>query len=216
MGNKVNPTGIRIGVNKAHLSTWFASSKKQYAEFILQDHKANTYLQKILGPAGIDSIVINHATNNVEVIINVARPGVVIGRGGKAIDEHKKYLNKIYKKKVDIKIVEVQSPDSSAAIIGYNVGEQCVRRVPPKVAIQKEIAKVKMSKGVKGVKISVSGRIKGAEIARTEKYSWGSVPLHTLRSDIDYAFHEVRVPNAGLHGIHVWVYKGEKLSVSDE
>lgn len=210
MGHKINPTGLRVGVNKTHKSYWY--SDKSYAEELAYDVKARKLLRTKFVSSGISDLIISKDSKAVEVVLTVARPGVVIGRGGKSIEDVKKELSKIYKKlNINVKIVEAKNPDSDAAIVAYNVGEQCVRRIPPKQAMMKEITKIKASKDVKGAKIWVSGRIKGTEIARTEKAGYGSVPLQTLRANIDYAFHVVRVPNAGLHGVKVWIYKGEKL-----
>ncbi len=216
MGNKINPTGFRIGINKAHTSSWFAT-KKTYASSVLTDHIAREYLLKKLAPSGVADIYIKRTINTIGIDITVARPGVVIGRGGQAIELLKKHLSKIYKSKVDVKIIESKSPETQAAIVAYMVADQCMRRVPPKQAMQRELQKTKDAGGnVLGVKIWVSGRIKGTEISRTEKVTCGSVPLHTMRADIDYAFYPIRVPNAGLHGIKVWIYKGEKNSIDEE
>lgn len=211
MGNKSNPTGLRVGINKKHKSSWFAS-KNNFALMLSQDIKARKLLQTKFASSGIASIELSRDSKKIDITLTVAKPGVVIGRGGKSIEDAKKELIKIFKANVDMKIVESKSPESDAAIIAYMVGDQCLRRVPPKQAMQRELEKLKNINGVLGAKIAISGRIKGAEIARTEKVSWGSVPLQTLRADIDYHLHVVRVPSAGLHGIKVWVYKGEKLN----
>jgi small subunit ribosomal protein S3 len=212
MSHKINAHGIRIGINKQQDSVWFAD-KKTYSDFVSIDDKVRKYIKSKLTLAGIASIIIRRgSTINIE--ITVAKPGIVIGRGGKGIEELKAEISKIAGEKVDVKIVEAKNPDTVSAIVAANVGDQCVRRVAPKMAMQRELAKIKANKDVLGVKIWVSGRIKGTEIARTEKVQYGSVPLHTLRADIDYAFHVVRVPNAGLHGIKVWIYKGEKKEIS--
>jgi len=215
MGHKINPTGFRIGINKSHTSSWFAE-KKDYANNVLSDHVAREYLLKKLAPSGVSDIYIRRTINTISIEITVARPGVVIGRGGKAIEDLKKYLSRIFKNKVDVKIIEAKNPEAQAAIVAYMVADQCMRRVPPKQAMQRELLKIKDVPGVIGAKIWVRGRIKGTEIARVEKSVWGSVPLHTLRADIDYAFYPIRVPNAGLHSIKVWIYKGEKTQVDEE
>lgn len=215
MGHKINPTGFRIGINKGHTSSWFAD-KKSYANNVLSDHIAREYLLKKLAPSGVADIFIKRTLNSISIDITVARPGVVIGRGGKAIEDLKKYLSRIFKNKVEIKIIEAKNPEAQSAIVAYMVADQCMRRVPPKQAMQRELLKIKDMPGVYGAKIWVKGRIKGQEIARTEKVQWGSIPLHTLRADIDYAFYPVRVPNAGLHSVKVWIYKGEKVQVEEE
>ncbi len=210
MGHKINPTGLRMGVNKTQSSSWFANSRSAFVKNLIEDNKVRRFIEKKLDASGIQSIIINRNLNDIQIEITVARPGVVIGRGGKAIEDLKKDINKILKSKVDVKIIEAKNPEAQAAIVAYMVADQCLRRVAPKQAMQRELTKIKTVQGVKGAKIWVTGRIKGTEIARTEKAGFGSVPLQTLRADIDYALYNVRVPNAGLHGVKVWIYKGEK------
>jgi len=209
LGQKVNPTGFRIGVNKNQLATWY-SDKKNYAKYLADDIKVRSYVQKKLSSAGIAEIKINRNLNTVAVEITVARPGVVIGRGGKGIEEVKKQLDVILKTKTDLKVLEAKNPAISAQIIASNIAEQIGRRVAPKIAMFRELENAKNTRLAKGVKIAVSGRIRGSEIARTEKAQFGSIPLQTLRADVDYANVHAPVPNAGIQGIKVWVYKGEK------
>lgn len=208
MAQKVNPTGFRLGVNKGWQSVSFVS-KDRYADSLHQDLAIREYIEDKLKSAGVVVTEIKRSMNKIEIEINVARPGVVIGRGGEGIEVVKKDLRKIAHSPVDVKLFEVKQPEASAKLIGQNIASQLVRRVVPKFAAQREINNIKGVQGVKGIRIWVSGRIKGAEIARTEKFHWGSVPLQTLRADIDYCYSCCAVPNAGIHGIKVWVYKGE-------
>ncbi len=209
MGQKVNPTGFRIGVNKNHLSTWYSDSKN-YAKQLTEDIKVRAFIEKKIGNSGVAEVKISRNLSNVLIEIIVARPGVVIGRGGKGIEDLKKALDKILGLKTDLKVLEAKNAASNAQIIAHNVAEQIGRRVAPRIAMSREIENVKTVRGIKGVRIAVSGRIKGQEIARTEKVTFGAIPLQTLRADIDYALVHAQVPNAGTQGIKVWVYKGEK------
>ncbi|MFW5702866.1 MAG: 30S ribosomal protein S3 [Candidatus Dojkabacteria bacterium] len=209
MGQKINPNGFRVGVNKNWLSGWF-SPKSDYADTLNSDLKVREYLSKELKNAGLAEVIIKRYSNKVTISISVARPGVVIGRGGTGIEKVKKDLQKLVGSAVDLKVFEVKKPEASAQLIADNIASQLERRIVPKFACQRAIETAKQTQGVKGVRIWVSGRIKGAEIARTEKFQWGTVPLQTLRADIDYAHLAAQVPNAGKNGIKVWVYKGEK------
>lgn len=215
MGQKIDPRSLRLGVNKNWDSIWYAD-EKDYVRFSMEDRAARESIKKKLDAAGVDVITIKRSLNKVFVEIVVARPGVVIGRGGSGIEEMKKEMNKIFKTDVDLKIIEVKNPEVSARLIAQNIKAQLVRRIVPKFAMSKEIERVKLSSAkVKGVRIWVSGRIKGTEIARTEKVQWGTVPLATLRADIDYTKEIAQVPNAGTHGIKVWVYRGEKSKMDE-
>jgi len=206
MGQKINAHGVRIGINRGWRSTWYVP-KDRYGDTIINDEKIRNYLTKELKSAGIGSIEIKRYSNKVEVEIKVARPGVVIGRGGTQIEIIKEKINKISNSKVNLKVLEMKTPDMSARIIADKVAEQLERRIVPKFAMSNEIEKASATGRVKGVRIWVSGRIKGVEIARTEKAQWGTIPLQTLGAEIDYAFTDVQVPNAGKQGIKVWVYR---------
>jgi small subunit ribosomal protein S3 len=209
MGQKINPTGFRTGVNKNWKSAWYAN-KQQYPDNIVKDLEVREYLKKELKNAGLAEIKIKRYTNKIEIGISVARPGVVIGRGGSGIEKIKKVLQKKLSGNIDLKVYEVKVPEASARLIADNIVNQLERRIVPKYACQRALEGAKNAKDVRGIRIWVSGRIKGAEIARTEKFQWGTVPLQTLRADIDYSYLTAQVPNAGKHGVKVWVYKGEK------
>lgn len=215
MGQKVNANGIRVGVNKGWRSFWYAP-KDQYADMLHEDLKLKKYIRGKIEAAGVDMIKIKRSMNKVLIEITVARPGVVIGRGGSGIEEMKKELNRIVKGDVELKVYEIKNPEIRARLIAENIKNQLIRRIVPKFAASREIENAKNSGKIKGIKIWVSGRIKGAEIARVEKFQWGSVPMQTLRADIDYAFVDAEVPNAGKHGIKVWVYTGEKLDTDED
>jgi small subunit ribosomal protein S3 len=212
MGQKVNPSGFRLGVNKNWKSQWFAG-KDRYADNVLADIKIREFIEKRLNNAGVADIIIKRSIKKITIEVYVSRPGVVIGRGGAGIEELKKQLDKMVEGEVELKILEVKRPEISAKLIAEAIKSQVERRIVPKYAAQREIENARNTGLVKGVRIWVSGRIKGAEIARTEKFQWGTVPLQTLRADIDYIELTAQVPNAGKQGIKIWVYKGEKLTV---
>ncbi|MBD3280255.1 30S ribosomal protein S3 [Candidatus Dojkabacteria bacterium] len=209
MGQKVNPVGFRLGVNKGWKSIWYAD-KSSYADLLESDLEARRFIKKHLKNAGVHDIKIKRSMNKIRIEVTVARPGVVIGRGGAGIEELKKKLNKLLNTNVDLQILEIKRPETSARIIAGNIADQLERRIVPKFAANREIENAKNSGEVKGVRVWVSGRIKGVEIARTEKFQWGTVPLQTLRADIDFYQKSAQVPNAGKHGVKVWIYKGEK------
>lgn len=215
MGHKVNPTAYRTGVNKGWSSMWYAT-KEQFGDYLHEDLKVKEFVSKKLVNAGVAEVKIKRSMNKVLVEIKVARPGIVIGRGGAGIEELKTNLKKMIKGDVDLKIFEVKKPEASAKLIADNIKAQLERRIVPKYAVSRELENAKNSNFVKGVRVWVSGRIKGAEIARTEKFQFGTVPLQTLRADIDYVQTEAMVPNAGKHGIKVWVFTGEKLNIEND
>jgi len=210
MGQKVHPQGIRLGINKTWNAAWYAP-KAKYASLVKEDLALRKYLGTKLASAGLESILIKRYSSKLEIEVSVARPGVVIGRGGSGIEAIKKQLATKYGN-VELKVFEVKKPDVSAALIADNIVNQLQRRIVPKFICQRILDNIKSKNDVKGVRIWVSGRIKGAEIARREKFQWGTVPLQTLRADIDYAYLTADVPNAGKHGVKVWVYKGEKFT----
>ncbi len=214
MGQKTNPNGMRIGVNKGWNSTWYAP-KLQFAKLLHEDLKLRAFVDQQLQPAGVSKIKIKRSMNKILLEIAVARPGVVIGKGGTGIDALKASLKRMVKSEVELKVFEVKNPEIMSKLIAENIKSQLIRRIVPKFASIREIENAKNSGKVKGIRIWVSGRIKGAEIARTEKFQWGTVPLATLRANIDYCFLDAQVPNAGKHGIKIWVYKGEKSNMDE-
>lgn len=209
MGQKVNPHGFRVGVNKNWNSKWFAD-KSNFADFLVEDNKVRNYVKKKLYAAGVASVVIERpAADKVKVIIATARPGMVIGRSGDGIDELKKNLVKLTGKTVDISIEEVRRAELDAQLTAESIAQVLERRVSFRRAMKSAIQRT-MKSGAKGIKVLVSGRLGGAEIARSEKYSEGNVPLHTLRADIDYGFAEADT-TYGKIGVKVWVNHGEIL-----
>ena len=209
MGQKVNPHGFRVGVNKNWNSKWFAD-KSNFADFLVEDNKVRNYVKKKLYAAGVASVVIERpAADKVKVIIATARPGMVIGRSGDGIDELKKNLVKLTGKTVDISIEEVRRAELDAQLTAESIAQALERRVSFRRAMKSAIQRT-MKSGAKGIKVLVSGRLGGAEIARSEKYSEGNVPLHTLRADIDYGFAEADT-TYGKIGVKVWGNHGEIL-----
>ncbi len=208
MGQKVSPIGFRMGVNKTWESKWFASNKN-FAEYLQKDEKIRKYLSKRLKEASVSSILINRNQKKTEVIINTAKPGVVIGHGGDEIEKLKKELNKLVNEEIQISIMEVKNPDLDAALVAQSIATAIENRVSFRVA-QKRAIRNTMKAGAKGIKTSVSGRLGGADIARSEGYSEGNIPLHTIRANIDYANKEADTA-FGKIGVKVWIYKGEIL-----
>ena len=208
MGQKVSPIGFRMGVNKTWESKWFASNKN-FAEYLQKDEKIRKYLSKRLKEASVSSVLINRNQKKTEVIINTAKPGVVIGHGGDEIEKLKKELNKLVNEEIQISIMEVKNPDLNAALVAQSIATAIENRVSFRVA-QKRAIRNTMKAGAKGIKTSVSGRLGGADIARSEGYSEGNIPLHTIRANIDYANKEADTA-FGKIGVKVWIYKGEIL-----
>ncbi|RJP46916.1 MAG: 30S ribosomal protein S3 [Armatimonadetes bacterium] len=210
MGKKIHPIGFRIGITATWLSRWFAPEKK-YRQFVLEDIKIRELLMKKLRPAGVTKVEIERASNRIKVIIFVARPGVLIGRGGIGLQELKKFLMKELNIKdenaLEIAPMDIKAPDLSAYLVAQNVSEQLVRRLPAQRVMNQTIERT-MRAGAKGVRIVLSGRIGGAEIARREWKAAGMMPLHTLRQDIDFA----AVPaltKSGYVGVKIWINRGE-------
>jgi len=208
MGQKVSPIGLRVGINKTWESKWFAE-KKDFSKFLNNDVKIRKFLSKKLKDAAVSSILIERNANKTEVIINTAKPGVVIGHGGDEIEKIKKELSKLVQEDVQISIMEVKTPDLDAALVAESIAHQIENRVSFRVA-QKRAMRNTMKAGAKGIKTSVSGRLGGADMARTEGYTEGNIPLHTLRANIDYA-HKEADTTYGKIGVKVWIYKGEIL-----
>ncbi len=208
MGQKVNPIGYRLGVNKDWESKWYAP-KKDFGDTLNKDIKIRKYIAKNLKDAAVASVVIERKKDKCEVTINTAKPGVIIGRGGEDIEKLRKSLSKYVGEEVYISIVEVKNPDLNAKLVADNIAAQIENRAPFRSA-QKRALRNTMKAGAKGIKTSISGRLAGAEMARTEGYTEGTVPLHTLRADIDYAHSEADT-TYGKIGVKVWIYKGEIL-----
>ena len=209
MGQKVNPHGMRVGINKDWSSKWYAD-KSSFADFLVEDNQIRTFVKKKLYNAGVSNVVIERpAADRVKVIVMAARPGMVIGRSGEGIDEFKKQLVKMTGKTVDVSIEEVRRTELDAQLTAESVAQSLERRTSFRRAMKQPISRT-MKAGAKGIKIVCSGRLGGAEIARSEKYSEGNVPLHTLRADIDYGFAEADT-TYGKIGVKVWINHGEIL-----
>ena len=208
MGQKVSPVGLRMGINKTWESKWYAGNK-DFAKFLNNDVKIRKYISTKLKEAAISSILIERNSKQTEVIINTAKPGVVIGHGGEGIEKIRKELSKIVKEEIRVSIMEVKSPDMDAALVAESIATQIENRVSFRVA-QKRAIRNTMKAGAQGIKTAVAGRLGGADMARTEGYTEGTIPLHTLRADIDYA-HKEADTTYGKIGVKVWIYKGEIL-----
>ncbi len=217
MGQKVNPTGFRLGNLFTWKSKWYADDRK-YSETMLEDHKLREFLNTKLANAGLVQVNIERSLTMITVLLHVSRPGVVIGKGGANLEVIKKDVERILnvakqkkdKVKVDLKVQEVKKPDLSAKLVAERIVDQLIKRYPHRRAVAQAIEKV-MAAGAKGVKIALAGRIGGAEIARREKYFEGKVPTQTLRANIDYFEMPART-RSGYVGIKVWIYKGETVN----
>ena len=207
MGQKVNPHGIRVGVIKDWDSKWYAEA--DFADLLVEDYNIRTYLKKKLYAAGVSKIEIERASDRVKVIIYTAKPGVVIGKGGAEIEKIKAEVQKFTSKKLVVDIKEVKRPDRDAQLVAENIALQLENRVSFRRAMKSCMGRT-MKSGAKGIKTSCSGRLGGADMARTEFYSEGTIPLQTLRADIDYGFAEADT-TYGKVGVKVWIYKGEVL-----
>ncbi|MED4299586.1 30S ribosomal protein S3 [Geobacillus stearothermophilus] len=207
MGQKVNPIGLRIGIIRDWESRWYA--EKDYADLVHEDLKIREYINKRLQDAAVSRVEIERAANRVNVTIHTAKPGMVIGKGGSEVEALRKALTQLTGKRVHINIVEIKKPDLDAKLVAENIARQLENRVSFRRA-QKQAIQRAMRAGAKGIKTMVSGRLGGAEIARSEHYSEGTVPLHTLRADIDYAMAEADT-TYGKIGVKVWIYRGEVL-----
>ena len=207
MGQKVNPIGLRIGIIRDWESRWYA--EKDYADLVHEDLKIREYINKRLQDAAVSRVEIERAANRVNVTIHTAKPGMVIGKGGSEVEALRKALTQLTGKRVHINIVEIKKPDLDATLVATNIARQLENRVSFRRA-QKQAIQRAMRAGAKGIKTMVSGRLGGAEIARSEHYSEGTVPLHTLRADIDYATAEADT-TYGKIGVKVWIYRGEVL-----
>lgn len=210
MGQKVNPTGLRIGVIKDWESRWYAN-KKDFADTLVSDYKLREYLLETLAPAGVPKVEIERDAKRVRINIHCAKPGMVIGRQGAEIEKLKEICKKKIggDKEVFINIVEIKQPDLVAQLVAENIASQLERRISFRRALKQSIGRT-MRLGARGIKVQVSGRVGGAEIARTERYHEGTIPLQTIRADIDYGFAEAKTTYGRL-GVKVWIYNGEVL-----
>ena len=207
MGQKVHPIGMRVGIIRDWDAKWYA--EKEYAEFLHEDLRIRKFIATKLADAAVSTIEIERAANRVNISIHTAKPGMVIGKGGSEVENLRKELNKLTGKRVHINIVEIKKPDLDAKLVGEGIARQLENRVAFRRA-QKQAIQRAMRAGAKGIKTQVSGRLNGADIARSEGYSEGTVPLHTLRADIDYAWEESDTTYGKL-GVKVWIYRGEIL-----
>ncbi|MGX6979215.1 30S ribosomal protein S3 [Vagococcus elongatus] len=207
MGQKVNPTGLRVGIIRGWDAKWYA--EKEYAEYLHEDLRIRKYIAKNLADAAVSTVEIERAANRVNVSIHTAKPGMVIGKGGSEVEKLRKKLNALTGKRVHINIIEIKKPDLDAKLVGEGIARQLENRVAFRRA-QKQAIQRTMRAGAQGIKTLVSGRLNGADIARSEGYSEGTVPLHTLRADIDYAWEEADTTYGKL-GVKVWIYRGEIL-----
>lgn len=207
MGQKVHPIGMRVGIIRDWDAKWYA--EKEYAEFLHEDLRIRKFIATKLADAAVSTIEIERAANRVNISIHTAKPGMVIGKGGSEVENLRKELNKLTGKRVHINIVEIKKPDLDAKLVGEGIARQLENRIAFRRA-QKQAIQRAMRAGAKGIKTQVSGRLNGADIARSEGYSEGTVPLHTLRADIDYAWEEADTTYGKL-GVKVWIYRGEIL-----
>ena len=209
MGQKVNPHGLRVGVIKDWDSRWYASEEK-VGDLIVEDQKIRKYLKKTLYGAGVPKIEIERSNDIVTIYLHCARPGVVIGKGGEQIEQYRLAVEKMIGKKVKLNIVEVRNPDMNAQLVAENIAQQLEKRISHRRAMKNSMARA-MRAGAKGLKVCCSGRLGGREIAGVEHYHEGTIPLQTIRADIEYGFAEAAT-TFGRIGVKVWIYKGEVLS----
>ncbi len=208
MGQKVNPNGMRLGINKDWDSKWYAD-KREYAKYLHKDIEIREYLEKNLKDAGIAKIQVERNPKRTEIIISTSKPGIIIGKGGSEIERIRTALSKLVDENIQISIVDIKKPDISAELVASQIAKQIENRASFRMA-QKRAIRNAMKAGALGVKTLVSGRLGGADMARSEGYTEGTIPLHTLRADIDYATSEANT-TFGKIGVKVWIYKGEIL-----
>ena len=213
MGQKVHPNGIRVGVIKDWSSKWYADSKN-FSDYLVEDHKIREYVKKKLFISGISKIEIERTAKFVKVNVYTAKPGLVIGKGGNLSEALKAELEKMINKEVNLNIVEVKNIDTDAQLVAESIANQLERRISFRRAMKQSMQKA-MKAGALGIKTAVSGRLGGADMARTEFYKEGTIPLQTLRADIDYGFYEADT-TYGKIGVKVWIYKGEVLPAKKE
>ncbi|MAV82677.1 MAG: 30S ribosomal protein S3 [Pelagibacteraceae bacterium] len=212
MGQKVNPVSLRMGINKYWASTWYEN--KNYSSLLIEDHRIRSFIEKNYSMAGISSINIERAADNLRIIIHTSKPGVLIGKKGADIEKLKNSLSKLSIKNISLDIKEIKKPEIDATLVADSIAKQLEKRIAFRKAM-KRAGQTASKMGAKGIKIVCGGRLGGAEIARTEKFSEGSVPLHTLRADIDYATARATT-TYGIIGIKVWLFKGESKTSQKE
>lgn len=213
MGQKVNPIGFRIGINKTWSSNWISKNKKEFAGLLHEDFKIRSFIKKNLLQAGVSKVEIERASEKLRVIIHTARPGVIIGRKGADIDRLREDLQGMTAKEIYIDIKEVKNPSANAQLVAENIAFQLERRVVFRRAMKKAVANA-IQAGAGGIKVICSGRLGGAEMSRQESYKTGKVPLHTLRADIDYGAAQA-LTTYGYIGVKTWIYKGDILPVKE-
>ena len=209
MGQKVNPNGLRLGINKDWQAKWYANGN-DFSKVLAKDIKIREYLEKNLKNAGVAMVEIERTAKRCEVVIQTSKPGVIIGKGGEGIEKLKKELSKVADENIQISIVDIKKADLNAQLVAESIADQITNRASFRMA-QKRAIKNAMKAGAKGIKTSVSGRLGGADMARSEGYTEGTIPLHTLRADVDYATAEADT-TFGKIGVKVWIYKGEMLN----
>lgn len=208
MGQKIHPTGFRLGITKDWKSKWYVE-KNKYGDYVVEDHKIRKFIHETLSTAGLESVIIERSPNELNVTVRVSRPGLVIGRGGSGVEELEKKLRKFTASKVKLTVEEVKNPELNAALVAEYIARQLKRRVPYRRTVNAAIQSA-MDKGAKGIKIKMSGLLSGGNsIGRTESYEKGSVPTQTLRANIDYAQYHCQLIY-GTVGIKVWIYHGEE------
>ena len=211
MGQKVNPIGLRVGINRDWDSVWFAK-KRDYGKLLIEDFKIREYIKKNVVNSGVSQVIIERTSKKCIVTIHTSRPGFVIGKKGSDVEKIKTNLSKITKSEVSLNIKEVKKPELNAYLVGENIAQQLVKRIAYRKTMKRAIQSA-LRLGAKGIRVCLSGRLGGNEIARTEWLREGSVPLHTIRADVDYAEAEA-LTTYGIIGVKVWIYKGEILSTN--
>ena len=212
MGQKVNPSGFRLGINRTWDSRWYSDTK--YSTFLENDLKIRKYIEQELKKAGLSKVIIDRSSKKIIIAIHAARPGIIIGKKGADIEKLKKQLSKLTESEVNLNIVETKKPELDAKVVADNVAMQIENRTATK-RVMKRAVQLALRLGVEGIRVCVGGRIGGAEIARAEWFKEGRIPLHTLRANIDYAT-SIAKTTYGTCGVKVWLYKGEKISKEDK
>ena len=211
MGQKVNPIGLRVGINRGWDSIWFAK-KREYGKFLIEDYKIRNYIKKNVVNSGVSQVIIERTSRKCIVSIYTSRPGFVIGKKGSDVDKIKKKLSTITSSEISLNIKEVKKPELNAYLVAENIAQQLVKRIAYRKTMKRAMQSA-LRLGAKGIRVCLAGRLAGNEIARTEWLREGSVPLHTFRADVDYAEAEA-LTTYGIIGIKVWIYKGEILSIN--